>query len=145
MLIPNGFVFEERHVGPLEGNSLIHGMALRKKVIAEVTVVRPVCSRANLLPSPDAKTMVIDLRLPEWTSPSHPPNYINPTVGKWVQLEEAKKLAEVRKNAGDTLHNQPLLLSHHTGVLVTLLCVFMLGPLGIYFLWRRSVKITGKS
>src|ERR1017187_4705020 len=58
-LIPNGFVFEERYVGPIQGNSLIHGMALRKRVEVEVTAIRPVCSKASLLPSPPPRTIVV--------------------------------------------------------------------------------------
>jgi hypothetical protein len=104
-VIPSGFFFEERHVGGLAPDSLVHEMALRKRVDVEVTAVRPVCSRASLLPSPPAITTVTDYRLgpgvPLGGDPriTRPPAYRNPTPGQWLTLEGAQKLIQARTDA----------------------------------------------
>ena len=50
MLVPNGFVFEERVVGQLSASSLVHELVVRKRVEAKVTSVQAVCSRKTLMP-----------------------------------------------------------------------------------------------
>ena len=99
MLIPSGFFFEEGRVGGIPPNSLVHEMALRKRVDVEVTAVRPVCSRASLLPSPPAGTIVIDRRVRQDAQASQLPSYRNPTAGQWLTLGEAEKVVEARRNA----------------------------------------------
>jgi hypothetical protein len=104
-LIPSGFFFEERHVGSIPPDSLVHEMALRKRVDVEVTAVRPVCSRASLLPSPLPITTVIDYRLGPGvplagsTQITRPPSYRNPTPGQWLTLDGARKLVQARQDA----------------------------------------------
>lgn len=140
--ITDGFVFEERHAVQFKG------MVLRKRVDVEVTAVRPVCTRASLLPSPDAMTMVIDRRVDGGAPTIRPPAYPNPVSGQWAPLEEAKKLAEVRSNAVAAAL-EGIRLRHHTSrrtpFVVAFMCCMMLGPLGIYFVWKRSGKRAEKS
>jgi hypothetical protein len=143
-MIPSGFVFEERHVGPLKENSFVHEMTLRKRVDVEVTAVRPVCSRKSLIPTLDGPTLVADLRLEGSRPSSDLPLYINPTPGQWPMIAKARKLAEdfqAQRSRGA----KPLAQPHHTAVLVALMCALMLGPLGMYLLWRKSAKLPGKS
>jgi hypothetical protein len=92
VLIPSSFFFEERHVGPIEGDSLVHSMALRKRVDAVVTSVKPVCSLTNLLPVMEERTIIIDRRLA-----GSLPDYLNPTPGKWPSVQEAGPLAADRQ------------------------------------------------
>jgi len=99
MLIPTGFFFEARTVGPLLENSLIHGMTVRKRVDVEVTAVRPVCSRASLLPSPPAGTFIIDRRMPDLAAPSSVPSYRIAKAGQWPSIEEATQMVGAVRNA----------------------------------------------
>jgi hypothetical protein len=138
--IPNGFVFEERHAVQFKG------MVLRKRVDVDVTSVRPVCSVSNLLPSPQAMTMVIDRRVDQGAPTNRPPAYPNPVSGQWASLNEATKLAEARKiTDSDALRHFQVQPSHHPRVVIVVVCCLMLGPLGAYFLWKRTGKPRGLS
>ncbi len=80
MLFPAGFVFQR-----------FNGNRVEKRVEVTVTAIRPVCSRAALIPLPNGRAMIIDNRLTS-DVPSHPPSYRNPVVGQWPTLEEARSL-----------------------------------------------------
>jgi hypothetical protein len=82
-LIPTGFVFERHQNSKLD-----------KHLDAEVTAIRPVCSRGSLIPSPDAGAIVVDVRF-DTQQPDHLPTYRNPVSGQWPTIEEARILAGV--------------------------------------------------
>lgn len=134
MLFPNGFIFEERHVGPLAPNSFIHEMTLRKRVEAVVTSVSPVCSIQSLVPNAAGRTVIIDWRLVTPAPSTELPSYRNPVPGKWPSINEARELAKA--NSLRNLHKQapqPL----RAPVLIALLCSFLLGPFLIYIAWKK--------
>ncbi len=85
ILLPAGFVFKQ-----FQGDRLI------KHVEVEVTAIRPVCSRANLIPLPSKGTMVVDERFDSGV-PNRPPSYQNPVFGQWLTVEESKKPAGINK------------------------------------------------
>jgi ankyrin repeat protein len=91
MLFPAGFVFKQ-----FNGNRLI------KHVEVEVTAIRPVCSRASLIPLPSKGTLVIDERFDSGV-PNRPSSYQNPVFGQWLTAEESKRLAGI--NTSNTLRN----------------------------------------
>jgi hypothetical protein len=99
MLFPSGFVFEESRVGPLNPDSFVHDMLVRKRVEVEVTSIQPVCSRKSLLPVREsgATVVTVDWRLKEATSRNNIPSYIVPDSETWPSAVEAKKLLEARK------------------------------------------------
>ena len=86
MLFPAGFVFKQ-----------FNGDRLTKRVEVEVTAIRLVCSRANLIPLPSKGTMVVDRRFDSGV-PNRPPSYQNPVFGQWLTVEESKKLAGINKS-----------------------------------------------
>ena len=92
VLIPSRFFFEELHIGPIEGDSFVHSMTLRKRVDAEVVSVKPVCSLTNILPVMEDRTIIIDRRLA-----GSLPDYLNPTPDKWPTVQEAGPLATERQ------------------------------------------------
>ncbi|HEX5397415.1 MAG TPA: ankyrin repeat domain-containing protein, partial [Verrucomicrobiae bacterium] len=91
MLFPAGFVFKQ-----FQGDRLV------KHVEVEVTAIRPVCSRANLIPLPSKGTMIVDRRFDSGV-PNRPPSYQNPVFGRWLSVEESKRLAGI--NTSNTLRN----------------------------------------
>jgi ankyrin repeat protein len=91
MLFPAGFVFKQ-----------FNGDRLEKRVEVGVTAIRPVCSRANLIPLPSKGITVIDARIDSGV-PNRPSSYQNPLFGQWLSAEEAKKLAGI--NTSNTLRN----------------------------------------
>jgi hypothetical protein len=67
--IPSGFVFELKVAygfapGPILPGESAPSYHIRKRAVATVSKVRPVCSRDDLLPEADGTTTVIDRRLP---------------------------------------------------------------------------------
>ena len=93
-LVPKGFIFEQLQVGPINEKTFIHEMVVIKRVDVEVTAVRPVCSRASLIPSPDGPAVVIDRRFDSGI-PNRPPSYQNPVKGQWPTVEKSKELAKI--------------------------------------------------
>jgi hypothetical protein len=91
MLFPAGFVFKQ-----------FNGDRLIKHVEVEVTAIRPICSRATLIPLPSKGTMVVDERFDSGV-PNRPPSYQNPVFGHWLTVEESRKLAGI--NTSNTLRN----------------------------------------
>ena len=85
MSFPAGFIFKQ-----------FNGDRLIKRVEVEVTAIRPVCSRANLIPLPSKGTTVIDERFDSGV-PNRPPSYQNPVFGQWLTVEESQKLAGINK------------------------------------------------
>jgi hypothetical protein len=136
VLIPSGFVFEERFATP-------GGMKLRKRVDATVASVRTGCSRKSLLPvRGDAAVVIVDWRLKEPSSGNHIPAYRDPDVAKWPSVEEAKKLIQAESSgAGQSRANpgrqHP---EYHRMVVFILMCVFLIGPAAIYFIRQRPRK-----
>ena len=133
MFIPSGFIFEERHVGPLVKNGYIHELALRKRVEAKVTSVRPACSLRSLLPVPVGRTIIIDYRLAG--GPMYGGKYSDfmITAGQWPSLEEAKKLAEARfyyQQYGQPPPQQP------SKVVLAVMCLFLVAPPIAYIAMR---------
>jgi hypothetical protein len=143
ILVPNGFIFEERYVGPLAADSFIHEMTLRKRVQAEVTSVQAVCSRKSLLPvRGDVKTVIVDWRVKEASSGNNIPSYIIPNTEKWPSVEEARKIVEAgrirTKRMQDALGSNPS--EHRSKVVLIVMCIFLVGPPLIYFAWQRLKK-----
>ena len=139
-LIPNGFVFEEYQVAPLEENEVIHRMVIRKRVDVVVNTVRPVCSRTSLIPLPDGRTVVIDRRFDSGV-PSRPPSYVNPVRGQWPTIDESRKLAEAQR-LSDTrvISARPQLAPRRSIVLIYALCVAMVGPPVLFLVWHISKR-----
>lgn len=90
--VPTGFVFEQFRQGELTEDTFMHGMVVAKRVEVNVNVIRPVCSRTNLIPSPGASGVIIDYRLNS-DVPNRPPSYQNPGADKWLNIEESRALA----------------------------------------------------
>ena len=96
--IPSGFVFELRigspnfAPGPILPGESAPAYRIRKRATATVTAVRPVCTRAELMPQAQGRTMVVDQRLAQPTNPTPVVYYFQNGV-KWVSIEEAQKLA----------------------------------------------------
>jgi hypothetical protein len=95
-LFPSGFVFEESRVGPLNPDTFVHDMVVRKQVEAAITSVQPVCSRKTLLPvrQSGATVVIIDWRLKERGSGNNLPSYIVQDPAVWPSVEEARKLLQ---------------------------------------------------
>jgi len=128
-IVPKRFVFEERHAVAM------HGMELRKRVEAEVSGVRSVCSRTSLLPTPTGRTVTVDFRLVRDPNAAQLPTYQNPAVGRWASVEEARKLAPAVASANSPREN--LSSRHRRSVLRVLLCsVLLLGPVMMFYSWR---------
>ena len=99
--IPSGFIFEVRidnrlskqfAPGPIEPGESVPAYRVRKRAIATVMAVQQICTRSELMPQAQGKTMVIDERLAQPTNPT--PVFYNFQNGvRWVSVEEAKKLA----------------------------------------------------
>lgn len=142
-LIPNGFYLEQHPIRPFNGIDLTE-----KWVDVVVKGVRPVCSRVILIPSPNGKTLVIDRRVDGGVPTNRPPSYQNPVPGQWATAEQAQTLVSARRAAASAhspTDRQPLDTSHRKRVLIALLCTVILGPILIYFAWKRSGKPGGKS
>jgi len=91
-LIPTGFKFQQFQVGPFNEISFAHDIVVVKRVDVEVTMFRPGCSRATLIPSPNGQAVIIDRRFDSGI-PNRPPSYQNPFNGQWPTLEKSKELA----------------------------------------------------
>jgi hypothetical protein len=85
MLFPAGFVFKQ-----------FNGDRFLKRVEVQVTAIRPACSRANLIPLPNGRMTVVDLRFDNGL-PNRPASYQNPVIGQWPTFEEASRLVEANK------------------------------------------------
>jgi hypothetical protein len=126
-LVPKSFTFEERYAVAMEG------MVLRKRVKAEVSDVREVCSRSELFPVPTGETKIVDFRLTTHKSGNHVPTYRNPTIGQWPSAADARKLVPItpvdQSEHGQTRSKQRVL------VFVVLMITLLL-PLIVGFLKR---------
>ena len=140
--VPAGFVFEERHA-----SYATHSMELDKRVVAEISMVREGCSLTDLLPVPLGQTIVIDHRLAGRNAHGgRYSDYVIEAAGKWPSIEKAIDLAEAHQAKLEQLeqrspNRERLLQTHRVPALVAFVCVFMLGPLCIYFgreKYRRS-------
>jgi len=147
LLIATGFTFEERHVGGRAANSLVDGIYLRKRVEAAVTSVQAVCSRKSLLPVWSGKTLIIDWRLKAQSAGNNVPSYFYSSSGLWPTVDDAKKLFADQhpKHLQEAAQSTKLVELHRTPVLIALVCCFLLGPLVIYFTWRKPWKISRTS
>jgi hypothetical protein len=97
VLIPSGFVFEQRVGGnfaPGMGNTAETKASyrIRKLAIVHVTAVRPVCSRSDLAPEATDRTMVMDQRQASMTN-KYPTQYDVQNGVEWVSVEKAKQLS----------------------------------------------------
>jgi hypothetical protein len=132
VLLPTGFLFEERYAVAHEG------MVLRKRVEAEVTTVRAVCSRKNLLPvRQNAKTVIVDWRLKEPSPGNNIPSYTMLDTKKWPSLEEAKKLAEASRLPKGSGQKQP---AHHRTLVLLVMCIVLVAPPVIFYARQSSRK-----
>ena len=128
MQIPTGFVFEERY-------AVRKGMVLRKRVEAEVSSVRGVCSRASLLPvlSTD-KSMAIDWRLRRHATERVIPSYAIARSEKWPSIDEARALLAAAKTGdGASLRSQ----GNRVVVVDIVICLLVLGPVAILLFRKR--------
>ena len=97
--IPSGFMFERKRSGfGVEINAQgkpVTPYPLRKRAVATVTAVRPVCSRKDLTPTAKGRTMVIDQRA--WQEPASKvpvtvlKYYVANDGVQWLPFEQAKK------------------------------------------------------
>jgi hypothetical protein len=138
--VPRGFIFEEKHVGAQLENSLLYGMALRKRVEAKVTSASSMCSRENLLPARGyGRTVIIDWRLEIPNAENSIPTYSLPDLAWWPTVEEAKKLLPKHEVQNDsTLMQIPP--SRRIFVLISVVCLFLFTPAAISLLHKRSRK-----
>jgi hypothetical protein len=95
--IPSGFVFEQRVGARFAPGSIALGESapayhIRKRAVATVTAVRPVCTRSELMPVASGITMVIDERQ-QATNATNVLHYKLQNGIQWVPVEQAKKLA----------------------------------------------------
>lgn len=95
--IPSGFVFEQRVGARFTTGSSLSGVPdptyhVRKRAVAMVTAVRPVCTRSELMPVASGITMVIDERQ-QATNSTNVLHYKLQNGVQWVPVEQAKKLA----------------------------------------------------
>jgi len=72
--LPSGFVFEQRVGYGFEPGPILEGTSnasyhIRKRAIATVTGVRPVCSRGDFTPTATGTTVVVDQRVPPMVTP----------------------------------------------------------------------------
>lgn len=146
-LIPTGFTFERLQVGPLKENSFIHEMVVVKRVVVEVTAIRPGCSMASLIPSPNGRAVVVDRRFDSGIQ-NRPPSYQNPVNGQWPTLDKSKELAKVAQatdlrnlaTAKLMREQKPVDSSKYRSVVLVVMGISLIGPPLIYFLSRRSRK-----
>jgi hypothetical protein len=147
-LIPTGFIFEQFRFGPVNENTFIHNMELVKRVDVEVTAIRPRCSRAILIPSPDGPAVVVDRRFESGIS-NRPPSYRNPIAGEWPGIEKSKELAAVQQAAD--LHNLARMeqsrlqkksgpSAHSSKVVLIVMLIFLTAPPILYVAWRKQGK-----
>ena len=143
-LIPTGFTFERLKVGPLKENSFVHEMVVGKRVDVEVTAIRPGCSRASLMPTPNGRAVVVDRRFDSGI-PNRPPSYQNPVNGQWPTIEESKQLAKAQQTVD--LHNlavakvmrerKQMHPHDYRRTIVVVMCIFLVIPPVTYIAWHR--------
>ncbi len=150
-LIPTGFIFERLQVGPLNETSFVHEMVVVKRVDVKVTAIRPGCSRASLIPSPDGPAVVVDRRFDSGI-PNRPPSYQNPVSGQWPTFDKSKELAkeqqavDLRNLATAKLlrEQRPVDSSKYRIVILIVMGISLVGPPIIYFVSRRLKNLEGK-
>jgi len=101
--IASGFLFELRvqrgfAAGQMRTGDSSQEYRIQKQAIANVTAVRPGCSRSDLLPAVNGSTLVIDQRQADVTNPI-PANatYIVRDGVQWLSVEKAKELNASQK------------------------------------------------
>ena len=124
ILIPSGFVFEERQIAPQTKS-----MKLRKRVEAEVVSAKVGISKTNLIPLPPERSIIIDRRVA-----GRLPDYLNPTPGKWPSVQRARGLVAERQAEVERARRQPGRLTRMRMLAVVL--VSLVGIPGVYFLWK---------
>ena len=144
MIIPTGFIFEERHVGPLAPDSFVHEMVLRKRVEAVVTSVKAVCSRKDLLPMiGSANTPIVDWRLKSPSSGNHIPTYKSHNAESWPSIAEAQAMVKTNE-AAKAIVLQKISNRNQTGghskVVLIIMGIFLIGPPIIYLAWHKFRK-----
>jgi hypothetical protein len=138
MLIPSGFIFEECVVGGLSASSFVHDLVVRKRVEAKVTSVQAVCSRKNLMPVwGSGEIITVDWRLKKPGSGHNVPSYFTPESEKWPSIELADKLLKAQHPHHDLPLKQP---DKYRMVVLTIMCISLVGPPIIYLVLRRSRK-----
>jgi len=147
-LIPTGFVFERFKVGPLNDNTFMHEMVVVKRVDVKVTAIRPGCSRASLLPSPDVQSIIVDRRFLSGIA-NRPPSYPNPVNGQWPTLEKSRELANVRqivdlrnpaRMKSARLQSQSGPPGNRSTVVLMVMCIFLVVPPITYFALKGPRK-----
>ncbi len=136
MPIPAGIIFEEYLIGPIAPNSYVHEMKLRKHMEAQITSVRPICSRKNLMPvRTSANTVIVDWRLPRVGN--HFTSYKLSDTQKWLSIEEARKIAPpiVLAAPAKTVD----VTQRRRRIVLALLCLtVLLGPSVMVYRWNKS-------
>jgi hypothetical protein len=146
-LIPTSFTFQRFQVGPLNENTFVHDMVVVKRVDVEVTAIRPSCSRASLIPSPDGRAVIVDRRFDSGI-PNRPPSYQNPISGQWPTIDKSKELAkaaqttDLRNLATAKLlrEQKPVDPSKYRPIILIVMCISLVGPPLLYLVSRRSRK-----
>jgi hypothetical protein len=136
-VVPTSVMFEERYAVARRG------MVLRKRVEAEVTTVRGVCSKASLLPAPGVGTVNVDYRLLINRDTSKLATYRTPVAGKWLSVEEARKLAPPLSAPSVTVPAKESNSNRRVFVLSLLIGLAALGPLAIFAWWWKDRKTGG--
>jgi hypothetical protein len=132
-MIPKGFIFEERHAQPYG-----RGMVLRKRVDAEVTSVRAICSRRSLIPVPGVSTSIVDWRLKAPGRSASLPDYINPVPGRWPTLAESRVLAKTNEERNSTTGRKPPPPARTPPWMVAVICAILLAPLGLFLRGKKA-------
>jgi putative transposase len=151
MLIPSGFTFDQFRIGPLNEKTFTHDMTLVKHVDVEVTAVRPGCSRASLIPTPEGPATIVDRRFDSGI-PNRPPSYQNPASGQWPGMEQSKVLTKVQQakdiqalnqmaqfRAQGGAQDQSKLAPHRSKIVLIVMCIFIAIP-PIILLFRQKSK-----
>jgi hypothetical protein len=147
MLIPTGFAFQRFQIGPLNENTFVHEMVVNKRVDVTVTDIRPTCSRASLIPTPEGRSVVVDRRFDSGI-PNRPPSYQNPVSGQWPTMDKSKELANVAKtNDLRNLAKAKLLQEqkkngtpHYRPIVLIIMFLSLIVPPVVYLFLHKSQK-----
>jgi hypothetical protein len=145
--VASGFVFEERaqrgyFYKVFAPGQMVTGEStpiyyIRKRAVGNVTAIRPVCSRKELIPVANGTTTVIDQRLLHGTNNTAVLNYNFSDGVEWVSVAEAKRLHEAR---GALAANPSWDPANHKVRFVLFATVLWVSAVFLFFLSRLKPK-----
>jgi hypothetical protein len=152
VLMPSGFTFNQFRIGPLNEQTFTHDMTLVKHVGVKVTAVRPGCSLASLIPTPEGPATIVDRRFDSGI-PNRPPSYKNPADGQWPTLDQSKVIAKVQQakdlqalngmvqfRAQGGGQGQSKASARHSKIIFVVMCIFIAIPPIILLFLQKSKR-----